>query len=384
MIQSRNLNTLAHKGLKEPAYGFRVLRKRFESYVNYLFSKSAAALPESITLFLTHRCNLTCKMCGQWGEGGITRKKSAREVREELSLKELKSVIDDIGSFRPNITLFGGEPLLHSGCLDLIRYVKAKFMHCIMITNGFLLDELAGALVDSRIDALNVSLDGGKNVHDEIRGHPGLFEKVTKGLKQVRQMKKRRALKKPLVNLQCTITKYNLRYLEQLIDAAEEVGADSLTFHNLIFVNNHLLHEQKRFDSVLDCASMDWEGFNFKPEIQPKILYEEMKKILSRRYVFNVSFFPDLSLKGLREYYADPSNTLSEYKGRCISPWMAAYVLPQGDVRPCLNSNYSYGNIKKDRFRDLWNGDKARKFRGLLKENRMFPACARCTELFRY
>ncbi len=30
-----------------------------------------------------------------------------------------------------------------------------------------------------------------------------------------------------------------------------------------------------------------------------------------------------------------------------ISPWLVAYVFPDGEVRPCLNCNYSYGNIER-------------------------------------
>jgi len=89
-------------------------------------------------------------------------------------------------------------------------------MHCLLITNGSMIEESAKDIVESGLDELNISLDGGKELHDEIRGLPGLFEKIVKGLKKVQRIKAEMKKKMPIVNLQCTITKYNYEYLEQL------------------------------------------------------------------------------------------------------------------------------------------------------------------------
>jgi hypothetical protein len=35
-------------------------------------------------------------------------------------------------------------------------------------------------------------------------------------------------------------------------------------------------------------------------------------------------------------------------------------------------------------FSEIWNNEKAVNFRKILKENKTFPLCARCTELYRY
>ena len=82
-------------------------------------------------------------------------------------------------------------------------------------------------------------------------------------------------------------------------------------------------------------------------------------------------------------YYTLPA---SEVGGghRCLSPWIVAYVFPDGEVRPCLNFSYSFGNIRRERFSRIWNNAQAKLFRDTLKKNRIFPVCARCTELYRY
>ena len=352
--------------------------------MSYKFGDGKAPLPEAITLFLTHRCNLSCKMCGQWGESGVTKKQGSEFIKEELPLGGLRALIDDVASFMPNITLFGGEPLLYSGCTELIKHIKNKGMHCLMITNGFKLSEAAEELVESGLDELNVSLDAARSLHDEIRGMPGLFDKIASGLREVNRIKQDKFSNKPLINLQCTITEYNYKHLEQLVEVAKDVKADSLTFHNLIFLGKDLIEKQKEYDAILGCSSSDWEGFAFSPKIDPDLLYSKIKSVLAGTNPFGIDFYPNLSLQGLRQYYNNPSYLPSEYAKRCISPWVVAYIFPDGQVGPCLNFSYSYGNIKDTSFTSLWNNQKAVNFRMKLKEKNIFPVCVRCTELYRY
>ncbi len=383
-MQRRNLKRFLGKFLRQPLYGFKVFIRRLKGYSSYYFGEGKAYFPEAVTLFLTHRCNLRCKMCGQWGESGVTKKMNKDFLKQELDFSQYKRLIDELAKFKPNITLFGGEPLLYRDSLELIKYIKARGMHCLMISNGALLTQYAKEIVDAGLDELNVSLDGKESLHDEIRGMPGLFNIITSGLKKVRELKKERKRKKPLVNLQCTITKYNYQHLEGLIEVAYEIGADSLTFHNLIFLGRDLIEKQKVIDKELNFSSQDWEGFVFEPQINVDELYEKIREILSKKYPFSVDFYPNLSLRGLREYYNNPSYLPSEYKPRCLSPWIVAYIFPDGEIRPCLNFSYSFGNVKEVGFTQAWNSQKAVAFRKFLKEKRIFPVCVRCTELYRY
>ncbi len=384
LIPWKNITRFSSKFCKQPDYALRVAFKRAQAYTAYYAGGGKSSFPESITFFLTHRCNLRCKMCGQWGESGVTKKKPGDSVREELALSELKKVIDQVSSFKPNITLFGGEPLLYGDCVELIRCIKKKGMHCLMISNGTLLQNHALALVDAGLDELNISLDGDRELHNQIRGLPQVFEKIISGLELINKYKKEKKLKKPLINLQCTITKYNYEHLEQLTLVAQKVNADSLTYHNLIFLGSELIEKQRLFDEQLNCSSKDWEGFVFNPEINPESLYAKMKEIKDKHYPFAVDFYPNLTFKGLKEYYNNPTYLPSEYPPRCLSPWIVVYVFSDGSVKPCLNSSYSFGNVKETDFTGIWNSTQAVKFRQLLKKNNLFAACVRCTELYRY
>ena len=384
MIPARNLKRFSYKAAKQPFYAWKVFLRRSQAYGAYYFGKGKSSLPEAVTLFLTHRCNLRCKMCGQWGEGGVTKKQAPEILKQELSLPELKRLTDELAEFRPNITLFGGEPLLFNGCADLIADLKSKAMHCLMITNGSMLEDHAEALVKAGLDELNLSLDGAEYLHDQIRGVPGLFERINRGLEKLNYFKAISSRNKPLINLQCTITKYNYQHLEQLIQVAKNIKANSLTFHNLIFLNSRNLQKQAPFDQMLGSSSVDWQGFIFEPGIDPKILDEKRKEIISQKFDFSLDFYPNFSYRELEDYYTDPCYQPARQNCRCLSPWLVAYVFPDGEVRPCLNFSYSFGNIKEGKFKDIWNNGQAIQFRNTLKTNKIFPVCTRCTELYRY
>jgi MoaA/NifB/PqqE/SkfB family radical SAM enzyme len=42
------------------------------------------------------------------------------------------------------------------------------------------------------------------------------------------------------------------------------------------------------------------------------------------------------------------------------------------------------GNLQEASFKEIWNGDRAVRFRRLLKERGHFPVCPRCTEFSRF
>ncbi|MDD5566538.1 MAG: radical SAM protein [Candidatus Omnitrophica bacterium] len=384
MMPYRNLKRYFRKALTQPLYAARVLVARLRATMYYYWGKGKSSFPEAITLFLTHRCNLRCKMCGQWGEAGVTKRESQEFIRRELSLPQLKAIIDAVSSFLPNITLFGGEPLLHTGCIELIRYITQKRMHCLMITNGSMLKEHASEIVRAGLDELNISLDGNSSLHDEIRGMPGLFERIMAGIKEINRYKQELATKKPFINLQCTINAKNYLRLPEMLEVAREAHAASLTFHNLIFLDSRTVEKQKEYDRLLGCSSAEWEGFVFAPGMDPEKLYAQMQGIMAGTYEFGVDFYPNFSKKPFFEYYTNPCYVPSDYPLRCLSPWIVAYIFPDGDLRPCLNCSYSFGNVLQEQFSRVWNSPKAVTYRTILKEKGMFPVCIRCTELYRY
>jgi radical SAM protein with 4Fe4S-binding SPASM domain len=384
ILPHRNFGRFMRKAARQPFYASRIFLKRSAALVRHGFGLTSADVPEAVTIFLTHRCNLRCAMCGQWGEGGVTKHQPQEFIRQELDTHTLEKLVTDLAPGRPSVTLFGGEPLLHPGCVNLIRAVKRRGMHCLMITNGTLLREHARGLVESGLDELNVSIDAGQELHDRIRGVPGAFERIKRGLADVQAAKKELHSGNPLINIQCTINKQNYEHLEQLIQVCRDIGADSLTFHNLIFLDRRQIGEQKKIDALLGCVSGDWEGFVFDPGIDISILQKKIAEIRTGAYPFSVDVYPNFREQEQRRYYEEADFSPADYPARCLSPWLVAYIFPDGSVRPCLNSGYTFGNIKETPFGSIWNSAQARRYRALLRTHGIFPACVRCTELYRY
>lgn len=384
MIPIKNFRRFFQKFMQQPAYAVRVGVQRLAALCAYQWGAGRAFFPEAVTLFLTYRCNLHCKMCGQWGETGVSKRMPSTAIRRELTTQELMNCIDGVAGFKPSITLFGGEPFLHQDVTALIQRIKMHGMHCVVITNGSLLAEIAASVVRSGLDELNISLDGNEVRHDHIRGMVGLFARIASGIKEINQEKKMQGVRKPLINVQCTITKYNQEFLEDMLNVAKELEVNSVTFHNLIFLDAETAGKQDRWEKELQCSYAAWHGFVQDPGINPPAVYQKLRAMAGSRHSFKIDVYPNFSQKEMTRYYTDPAYMPQEYPARCLSPWLCAYVFPDGEVRPCLNGTYSFGNIMHEKLSSIWNSQKACSFRKILKKQAVFPACVRCTELYRY
>lgn len=387
-IPRRNFLRNFKKAVLEPDYAIKAFYKRLKSYLSYKFSDGGkSAFPESITLFLTYRCNMRCSMCGQWGSAGATRQYSNEKLKEELDFPILEKFLDEVSSFSPHITLFGGEPLLYKNMIELLRKIKSLNLHSCIITNGYLIEDIAEELVDLKLDELSVSIDGPFLLHDEIRGVKQSFEKIARGIKKINSLKKIKNQRKPIINIVSTISNLNFDRLHEMVYVAEDLEADTLNFHHLIFIDENTFNEHNKiFNSLFGKSSIDWHGFILedKKNIDVAILLKEIAVIKTKSSKVSINFYPNFTLEEIREYYLNPDFLPVNYKNRCLSPWMVAYIYPNGDVSPCLTLGYVAGNIKENSFRQIWNNEKYVRFRKIVKEIDFFPVCPRCTEFYRY
>ena len=156
--------------------------------------------------------------------------------------------------------------------------------------------------------------------------------------------------------------------------------------NEIIFLDRHTYERQNNlFRAHFGTTCPDWGGFvrDRLPEIDADYLVREIRRIESRTWGIPVSFYPNYTDDEIRRYYRQFDFTPSSYAPRCMSPWMVAYIFPDGSVRPCQSLNFSAGNVREQSFREIWNGNDLRAFRQVVKTHRMFPVCARCTELYR-
>jgi radical SAM protein with 4Fe4S-binding SPASM domain len=387
MIPRKNIKRLYHKALSEPGYAGKAFFKRARSYVTYRLFKGWSAYPETISILLTYQCNLRCKMCGQWGETGSSKYYTREMLNQKLDMSNLKRLVDDISSFKPTITLFGGEPLMHKHWDESVSYIKSHGLRCNMITNGTLLERHAEQIVSTGIDEIILSLDGPEEIHDRIRGKVGAFTRLIEGVKKINGLKAELRKNRPIFNINSTIFDFNYRYMEKIIEVAVSLNAKTLTFHHLIFLGEDTYERHSQvFWALFNTTSFDWAGFVEKqlPDIDAGYLINEIERIESADYGIPISFYPNLTEQEIRNYYSSFEFVPTSYPNRCLSPWMVAYVFPDGSVRPCLSLNYAVGSIKQESFRNIWNNERYTRFRNIVKQKRAFPVCTRCTEYYRF
>jgi len=172
-----------------------------------------------------------------------------------------------------------------------------------------------------------------------------------------------------------------------MVKIASELDITSLNFHHLIFIDKDTLRKQNSLcGSDFGKIAQDWDGFlsNEIKNIKTDILIKKVEKIKNEKPSFFINFYPNFTSQEIRDYYSDREFLPQGYKRRCLSPWMTAYVYPDGSVKPCLAVDYTAGLVQEESFSSIWRNDRFNQFRKKLKKINLFPICPKCTEFYRY
>lgn len=348
--------------------------------IDYYFMNGKSFLPNSITLFLTYRCNLKCYMCPQALQDDDNKVKRITEVNDsyskdrEMSYDEIRKIVDDVVKFKPRFYITGGETLLHSNAIESIRYIKSKGIAVSFQTNGVLLKKYASDIVSSGVDKLIVSIDGPEAVHNSIRGVPNAFSSSTEGLKEVLKVRREMKSLTPLIEINTVIVKDNYKYLLDMINIASDIGVDALGFQHPVFESKE--NDERQYKAYLKAfnAEQQKEGY-YTSEIMEHDVNELLKMITEIKKStapIEISFFPNIKMEHIKPYYLDLH---FPFKNRCLGPWNSCVIQPNGDVSPCMG--YVAGNIREENLLSLWNNDKMVKFRKRIKKG-LLPTCVRC------
>jgi len=348
----------------------------------YLLSGFKCGAPRTVDLELTNRCNLRCKMCWFHGENGI----GDRYNGMELSTDEVGHLIDQLSRYKPNIYLGGSEPFARQDLLIILEYIKSHGLTVSFTTNGTLLDSgKIEMLVTLGIDQVIFSVDGQEELHDRIRGK-GVFKKVTSVIRELSEYKKRRGSIKPSISVNLTINANLAHHIREAIDAVRDATNGEVAryrIHHLWYVtHNELSLHQSAIKQRLGCMAAGAES-HFIPSsevLDPASLADEISSLTNQS---KVTSFPDLGHKDILKYYSEGSCI----KERCIAPFFVAVVKPNGDVKFCPDEwidDFVLGNVRNDSFGDIWNNDKARKFRAVLFKQKHFAGCKRCSWMYAF
>jgi radical SAM protein with 4Fe4S-binding SPASM domain len=140
--------------------------------------------PLSVFWKITSNCNLRCKHCFYYSN------QLEFDSSEDFTSNDLYAIADffinELNII--NFTITGGEPLLQSEVLGLLKYLKERNVTIQLQTNGTLLtEEIAKTLsyIFDENDSVQVSIDGiTEDTNDKIRGL-GSYKKAIAGIKML-------------------------------------------------------------------------------------------------------------------------------------------------------------------------------------------------------
>ena len=221
---------------------------------------------------------------------------------------------------------------------------------------------------------------GFEEVNDTIRG-AGSYQKVIKGFEAINREKEKQGSHLPFLGVVTTVTNKNYMYLEELAEASRSFKLDWHIYNLGTYTNDVIVAKQKalmkeKFDTDIDCL----EGYNtgYNENIDGHKLNEILEKMHNGDYGHPIITVPALNPEKINEYYADLEKPV---RNHCIVPWCQTNINYNGDVHFCADyPDYVLGNIKEQSFSEIYNGERANKFRKEIhnSENGMFPGCLRC------
>jgi MoaA/NifB/PqqE/SkfB family radical SAM enzyme len=158
-----------------------------------------------------------------------------------------------------------------------------------------------------------------------------------------------------------------------MVDIAEELEAESLSFQHPMFANEKMRESYVERKGDKDSNGIDILGFTYEGGINVDALLEQARIIESRKSKLKIYFYPHLQFEKLHHYY---DSLDYEFKKICLTPWRKVMVTPTGDIGPCVH--YPLGNITRDAFKTVWNSVRYKKFRNTIKKRGLFSGCERC------
>lgn len=358
------------------AHIFRIMAQG----IPYYMSRAGYSFPPlSIFIHLNTNCNLKCSFCdaGQDDPESMFYKNLKGGSNVNMPLESFKSIIDKVKFFKPFVGIPATEPSLYPDIIEAIQYITDNDLRCSIATNGTLLEGLAEDLIDANITKLIISLDGPERIHDKIRGVPGTFDKVVKGIKKIDEIKKRTGRETPYIYLNYVIAEDNYETLVEMVDTVPLDLIQQVDFRVMFFCTEDVAKmHNKSFGQMYDATSACLSGGIDLKNVDTRKLYGQIKE-LDRKYGAKCKFFFNHGEEGLRIYYHEPEKFLDETK--CMFPWYTLQIATDGTVIPpqrCYANDF--GNIIEQEFSEIWNGKKMRQFRKDLKKYGRFPACTRC------
>jgi len=164
---------------------------------------------------ITHRCDLTCKMCGIWRYGN---------KKEELSLDEIQVVAKRLASIGVvQVSLGGGEPFAREDLPEICEIFTKAGLNTRVLTNAVnVSEEKLQACIDAGVKNFSISLDSlYPERFDYICEHPGSWDAAVKNMSFLANKLHGSG---GLLVMNCVVSNLNLEEIPDMIRFAKALG----------------------------------------------------------------------------------------------------------------------------------------------------------------
>lgn len=294
----------------------------------------ALNIPLSVQLDLTYRCNERCVHCYL-----------DHEDHGEMTTAEIKHLLDEMAEAGVFIlTLSGGEIFLRKDFFEILEYAR-QLMFCVKLkTNAVLIREReAKRIRDLHVESIQISIYSHRpKVHDAITLIPGSLKRSVDAIRFL----KSQGLRVIIANVLMTQNAQDYQGVRAL---ADELG--------------------------VECT--------LDPTITP--MMDGNRSVLSLGIDQDAlqKVFRDPELIGDVDEFctiAAPAGENDLESTPCSAGHTTCYVSPYGDVYPCVQFPLPTGNVRKQRFVDIWrHSDRMNDVRSIRLKD--LSTCTQCTHV---
>jgi len=294
----------------------------------------ALGVPLGVQLDVTYRCNERCVHC--YLEHDDRGEMTTAEMREALQqLAEAGTLF---------LTLSGGEVLMRMDFFEILAYARS-LLFCVKIkTNAVLVREKeADRMRDLGVNSVQVSVYSHRpEVHDAITKLPGSLKRSIEGIRFLQS----RGLKVIIANI---LMRQNLSDYAGVQALAQELGAQWTMDPTIT----------PKMDGDLSVIGLGLGG-------------GDLRQVFRNPHLVG----------SVEEFCAPPPAVNDDVRDGlpCSASHTFCYISPYGDVYPCVQFPLPTGNVRKQRFLEIWqHSPQMNEVRSI--RARDLPVCSTCAHL---
>jgi radical SAM protein with 4Fe4S-binding SPASM domain len=291
-------------------------------------------VPLGVHLDVTYRCNERCIHCYL-----------DHDDHGEMTTAEIKDVLDQLaeaGTFF--LTLSGGEVLMRRDFFAILEHARRRLFNVRIKTNGVMIHEAeARRMRDLGVEQVQISIySNHPEIHDAITKLPGSLKRSIEAIRFL----KSQGLKVAIANVLMTA------------NMGEHAGVQAL-------------------------AAALGVNYTLDPTITPKIDGDTSILDLRISGAELNSVFHNKNLVGnVEEFCAPPPPPGDDIMEGlpCSAGHTAAYITPYGDVFPCVQFPLPSGNLRRQKFIDIWrDSPELKDVRSIRAKD--LPVCSTCSHV---